>query len=70
MDAEARYHAHYTPPTMDGGTAYMLKISPYGRSKEILSAADLESAIHGCDTYVRTKVLTGNLALGYVYTLM
>ncbi|KAH9898317.1 P-loop containing nucleoside triphosphate hydrolase protein [Cubamyces lactineus] len=63
-DGEVQYHAHYTPPTMPRGTAYMLKISPYRKSKKILSATDLAGAIRGCDTYARTKVLTGNVALG------
>ena len=51
---------------MPKGTAYLLKISPYRKGKEILVATDLPSAIRGCDTYARTKVLTGNVALGCV----
>ncbi|OSD03148.1 P-loop containing nucleoside triphosphate hydrolase protein [Trametes coccinea BRFM310] len=61
---EVKYHAHYTPPTMPKGTAYMLKISPFRKSKHILSAGTLAEAIRGCDTYAQTKVLSGNVALG------
>ncbi|KAI0361525.1 P-loop containing nucleoside triphosphate hydrolase protein [Trametes cingulata] len=65
-DAEegVNYTAHYTPPTMPRGTAYMLKISPFRRSKQILSAKSLAEAIRGCDTYAQNKVLRGSVALG------
>ncbi|KAI0825051.1 P-loop containing nucleoside triphosphate hydrolase protein [Trametes gibbosa] len=63
-EKEAQYHAHYTPPTLPQGTAYMLKISPFRRSKRILSAEKLAEAIRGCDTYVQNKVLPGKLAVG------
>ncbi|KAL1951850.1 hypothetical protein VTO73DRAFT_999 [Trametes versicolor] len=59
-----KYQAHYTPPTMTRGTAYMLKISPFRRSKKILSAQTLAEAIRGCDTYAQSKVLPGQVALG------
>lgn len=59
-----KYQAHYTPPTLTRGTAYMLKISPYRRSKKILSAQTLAEAIRDCDTYAQSKVLPGQVALG------
>ena len=45
----------------------MLKISPYRRSKQIVEAATLADAIHGCDTYA-LKVVPGKLALGLMRT--
>lgn len=44
----------------------MLKISPFRRSKKILSAQTLAEAIRGCDTYAQSKVLPGQVALGCV----
>lgn len=53
---------------MPRGTAYMLKISPFRRSKKILTAATLADAIRGCDTYAQKEVLRGTLALGLLRT--
>ena len=47
-------------------TALGLKISPYQRSRKILTAHDLTEAIKGSDTYARTKAVPGPMALGYV----
>ncbi|CDO71637.1 hypothetical protein BN946_scf184911.g107 [Trametes cinnabarina] len=63
-NAEVKFQAHYTPPTMPKSTAYILKISPFRKSKKILSAGTLAEAIRGCDTYAQTKVLSGSVALG------
>ncbi|KAI8990514.1 P-loop containing nucleoside triphosphate hydrolase protein [Trametes punicea] len=63
-DEDVKYIAHYTPPTMPRATAYILKISPFRKSKKIISAGTLAEAIRGCDTYAQTKVLSGNVALG------
>ena len=61
-----QYQAHYTPPTLPKGTAFILKISPFRKSKKILSAATLAEAIRGCDTYAQNKIVPGNVGLGYV----
>ncbi|KAI0735086.1 P-loop containing nucleoside triphosphate hydrolase protein [Earliella scabrosa] len=63
-DAEAKFIAHYTSPTMPRGTAYMLKISPFRRNKKILTAATLADAVRGCDTYATKEVLQGTIGLG------
>ncbi|KAH9858111.1 P-loop containing nucleoside triphosphate hydrolase protein [Lenzites betulinus] len=63
-DGDAQYDAHYTPPTLPRGTAYILKISPFRKCKRLLSAETLAEAIRGCDTYAHSKVLPGKLALG------
>ncbi|KAI0639485.1 P-loop containing nucleoside triphosphate hydrolase protein [Trametes polyzona] len=65
---EVQYQAHYTPPTLPRGTAFMLGISPYRRSELILSAQTLADAIRGCDTYARKRVLAGDVALGLLRT--
>ncbi|KAG6856640.1 hypothetical protein H0H87_002230 [Tephrocybe sp. NHM501043] len=51
--------AHYTPTMFDKATAISLKVSPYMRSRHILSAETLGDAIRGCDTYVVNKIARG-----------
>lgn len=41
-------------------------MSPYLRSRKVLQATNLGDAIKGCDTYAKTKVVLGSMALGYV----
>jgi hypothetical protein len=50
---------------MDGATAAALKIGPFLRKRQILTATDLSDAVRGCDTYVKAKVVFGQMALGY-----
>ncbi|KAF5374878.1 hypothetical protein D9758_000323 [Tetrapyrgos nigripes] len=63
-ESETHYSASFTPAALDKGTAKGLKISPFFRSRHVLTAKKLDEAIRGCDTYVKTKVIRGNLALG------
>ncbi|RPD82473.1 P-loop containing nucleoside triphosphate hydrolase protein [Lentinus tigrinus ALCF2SS1-7] len=65
---DAKYVAHYTSPTMHQATAFMLKISPFRRSKKILTATTLADAIRGCDTYAQKEVLPGQVGLGLLRT--
>lgn len=67
-DPETHYEAHYTPPTMTPQTAAMLKISPFQKSRKILSAKTLEDAIRGCDNFAKTNVMKGPLASGLFKT--
>ncbi|KAJ7038251.1 P-loop containing nucleoside triphosphate hydrolase protein [Mycena alexandri] len=60
---EKHFRAFYNP-AIDGATAAALKIGPFLRSREILTATDLSDAIRGCDTYVKAKVVFGQMALG------
>ncbi|EMD42116.1 hypothetical protein CERSUDRAFT_147660 [Gelatoporia subvermispora B] len=64
IDGKEMYEAHYTPPTLPVGTAYMLKISPFQKNRQILTANDLVEAIRGCDTYAKSKVLKGPMVAG------
>ncbi|KAJ7092677.1 P-loop containing nucleoside triphosphate hydrolase protein [Mycena epipterygia] len=57
------FTASYTP-AIDGATAAALKIGPFLRSRQILKANDLGDAIRGCDTYVKAKVVFGQMQLG------
>ncbi|KAJ6575059.1 P-loop containing nucleoside triphosphate hydrolase protein [Mycena capillaripes] len=57
------FQAYYTP-AIDGATAASLKIGPFLRKREILTATDLSDAVRGCDTYVKAKVVFGQMALG------
>ncbi|PIL31885.1 transporter [Ganoderma sinense ZZ0214-1] len=60
----AMFIAHYTAPTLAKPTAWILKISPYRKSKKILTAATLTDAIRGCDTYAQKEVFPGGVSRG------
>jgi len=53
------FEAHFTPAMLDKHTALSLSLSPFMRSRRILSAATLSDAIRGCDTYVASKIARG-----------
>ncbi|KAM5529998.1 hypothetical protein V8D89_016337 [Ganoderma adspersum] len=63
-DTGAMFIAHYTAPTLAKSTAWVLKISPYRKSKKILTAATLAGAIRGCDTYAQKEILPGGVSRG------
>ncbi|GJE87676.1 DEAD/DEAH box helicase [Phanerochaete sordida] len=63
-DPEVHYQAHFTPPTMTPQTAALLKISPFQRSRKVLSARTLQDAIQGCDNYAKSNLLKGPLVAG------
>jgi ATP-dependent helicase IRC3 len=48
---------------MDRRTANSLHVSPYMRSRQVLTAETLSDAISGCDTWVKAKILPGQLSL-------
>lgn len=66
LEQEAHYEAYFTPAALDRTTAMAFKMSPYLRSRKVLQATNLGEAIRGCDTYAKTKVVLGSMALGYV----
>ncbi|KAJ7487550.1 P-loop containing nucleoside triphosphate hydrolase protein [Mycena galericulata] len=66
-DGKQHFQASYTP-TIDGTTAAALNIGPFLRSRRILTASDLDDAVRGCDTYVKAKVVFGQMALGLLRT--
>ncbi|KAJ6621692.1 P-loop containing nucleoside triphosphate hydrolase protein [Mycena sp. CBHHK59/15] len=63
-DDEGRYFRAFYTPAIDKATAAALKIGPYARSRHLLTAHDLSDAVRGCDTYVKAKVVFGQMALG------
>jgi ATP-dependent helicase IRC3 len=63
-DNEAHFQAHFTPAMLHKGTAAAFKMSPFMRSRKVLTAANLGDAVRGCDTYAKTKVVFGPMALG------
>ncbi|KIP11377.1 hypothetical protein PHLGIDRAFT_83369 [Phlebiopsis gigantea 11061_1 CR5-6] len=65
---EARYTAHFTPPTLPARTAMMLKISPFQKTRHILTATNLADAIRGGDYYAKTKVVKGPIVAGLFRT--
>ncbi|GLB36102.1 putative type III restriction enzyme, res subunit [Lyophyllum shimeji] len=59
------FEGHFTPAMLDKHTARSLSLSPFMRSRRILSADTLSAAIRGCDTYVASKIARGpGLATG------
>lgn len=58
------FEAHYTPAALDKVTAATLKLSPFMRSRKVLTAATLNDAVRGCDTYATSKVIRGPMSLG------
>ncbi|KAG6851171.1 hypothetical protein H0H93_015181 [Arthromyces matolae] len=60
---EIIFRAHYTPAMFDRETAESLNMSPYLRSRHILSAETLSDAIRGCDTYVTHKLARGAMMI-------
>ncbi|THH34038.1 hypothetical protein EUX98_g144 [Antrodiella citrinella] len=60
---EPRFRGVYTPASMPMVTAAILKISPFRRSQQILTAGNLAEAVKGCDTYAK-KVVPSPLSLG------
>ncbi|KAF9457448.1 P-loop containing nucleoside triphosphate hydrolase protein [Collybia nuda] len=63
------FEARYTPVAFDNVTAATLgKLSPFMRSRKILTAESLDDAIRGCDTYVKNKVARGSMSLGLLRT--
>ncbi|KAJ7071080.1 P-loop containing nucleoside triphosphate hydrolase protein [Mycena amicta] len=67
-DEDGRHFKGHYNPEVDSTTAAALKIGRFLRSRSILSAASLPDAIHGCDTYVKEKVVFGQMALGLLRT--
>ncbi|KAH7925214.1 P-loop containing nucleoside triphosphate hydrolase protein [Leucogyrophana mollusca] len=67
-DKPAHYRASYTEATMHMPTAAAFKLSPYMRSRQVLTAQSVSDAVKGCDTYASQKVLRGPLALGLLRT--
>ncbi|KAJ6604602.1 P-loop containing nucleoside triphosphate hydrolase protein [Mycena vulgaris] len=63
-DESGNHFKAYFNPAIDSATAAALKIGPFLRSRPILTASDLSGAIRGCDTYVKAKVVFGQMALG------
>jgi ATP-dependent helicase IRC3 len=64
-DADVHFQATYTP-MMHRKTASSLKVYPFMRSRKVLSAKTLSDAVRGCDTYARSKVVFGPMAIGCV----
>lgn len=63
-DDKPGFVAHFTPAMMHQGTANALKMSPFARSRKIMTATTLDEAMKGCDTYATSKVVFGPMALG------
>lgn len=66
---DGQHYRAYFNPALDSATAAALKIGPFLRSRQILTATNLNDAVHGCDTYVRSKVVRGPMQLGQVLLL-
>ncbi|KAH7916425.1 P-loop containing nucleoside triphosphate hydrolase protein [Hygrophoropsis aurantiaca] len=67
-DTPAHFRATYTETTMHMPTAAAYGVSPYMRSRKVLTAENVSDAIKGCDTYAAQKILRGSLSLGLLRT--
>ena len=56
--------AHACAKHLPQVAAFSRGISPYQRSRHVLTAKTLTEAVKGCDTYALKKVVQGQLALG------
>jgi len=63
-ESDAHFQAHFTPAVLHKGTAAAFKMSPFMRSRQVMTAMSLSDAVKGCDTYAETKVVFGRMALG------
>lgn len=70
LEQEGHYEAHFVPTALDRATAAAFKMSPYLRSRKVLTAANLGDAVRGCDTYAKMKVVHGSLSLGYAWFVL
>ncbi|KAA1471544.1 P-loop containing nucleoside triphosphate hydrolase protein, partial [Dentipellis sp. KUC8613] len=66
-DPDVHFRAHFAPQ-IHYGTAAAMKVSPFRANRNVLTAATLADAVHGCDTYAASKVVPGPLALGMLRT--
>ena len=60
------FRALYVEPNPEWELQGRFKKSRFRRPRLVLTADNLEAAVRGCDNYATSKVLRGNLALGYV----
>ena len=58
------FEGRFIPAVLDKITALSLHLSPFMRSRKVLTAANLSDAVRGCDTYVTSKVIRGPMSLG------
>lgn len=58
-------HAHYVEPIPEWELQGSFRKARFRRPRLVLTAKDLDQAVRGCDKYAISKVLHGNLALGY-----
>jgi hypothetical protein len=66
IDEGAKFQASFTPAMLDSATSSALRISPFMRSRKVLTAKSLGDALRGCDNYAKSKVAFGPMALGCV----
>ena len=68
--AGKHFEGHFTPATPDKVTRSSFSLSPFMRSRKVLSAKTLDDALRGCDTYISSKIAKGPmLSVGYVLSL-
>ncbi|KAF9496149.1 P-loop containing nucleoside triphosphate hydrolase protein [Pleurotus eryngii] len=65
---EPHFQAWFAPASLDRETAQAFKLSPFFRSRKIVTAPTLSAAVRACDTYARTKVIHGPMVQGLLRT--
>jgi len=58
------FDGRFVPAMLDKVTASSLHLSPFMRSRKVLTADNLGDAVRGCDTFVTGKVVRGTMSLG------
>lgn len=58
------FEGRFIPAVLDKITALSLHLSPFMRSRKVLTTDNLSDAVRGCDTYVTSKVVRGPMSLG------
>jgi len=65
QDGENTYfEGRFVPAMLDKMTASSFNLSPFMRSRQVLTADNLSDAVRGCDTYAIKKVIRGSIAQG------
>jgi ATP-dependent helicase IRC3 len=58
------FEGRFVPAMLDKMTASSFNLSPFMRSRQVLTADNLSDAVRGCDTYAIKKVIRGSIAQG------
>lgn len=61
---KTHFEGRFVPAMLDKLTASSFHLSPFMRSRKVLTAENLSDAVRGCDTYVINNVVRGPMSIG------